>query len=338
MSQFHQSKHYCVKANNYIKYDHVLNIIALASIYISISGYSDISYSTNATEENYHWNIWNNPPNKCGGSNICIAIVDSGINMSHSAFDVEGKICPFPASRSFIGNERDLKDAEGHGTYCAGIAAGRELTNDNFSGVAYDARLLICKVGWNPSVANVIEALDHIKSVSDSGNRVDIVSMSIGFKSNTEHLDELQRCINRLTDRGIICVAAAGNRGNHPDEAVSRPAIYNNVISVGAHDEFWKIPNFGPNVPGVDYTTLGVGVRVPRCGRRGWFLKSFMSVDGTSMAAPAVAGLIACIFQHERRNFNIDEIKEYLTSMIHQREDLKKIKALWPKTMFDNVV
>ena len=294
---------------------------------------------------NYHWGFWENPEkfeNKCGGKDICIAIVDSGINMNHDAFQGEKKkhqkekIHPFPASKNFCGkNERDLKDTDGHGTYCAGIAAGRQIKDKNFSGVAYNARLLICNVGNNPTMKRVIEALEHIRQLK-KGTRVDIVSMSFGFVKDTP---EFKKCIDNLTAEGIICVAAAGNYGNSP-HPVLYPAKYNDVISVGAHDEYWKLAVFSPNVPGVKCTTLGVGVRVPECGN-GWFRESFTAIDGTSVAAPAVAGLIACILERKpgissEGEKRIKDIKEHLKSLIpdEERNDLREIKALCPHVMF----
>lgn len=282
-----------------------------------------------------HWDLWDvsrkGLKKKCGGSNICIAIIDTGINGKHAVFQSEGKI--HPQSKSFVGS--DLRDTKGHGTWCAGIAAG--IQKDDFSGVAYAAELLICKVGFNPELKQVIEAFKYIKDITDHGTVVHIVSISFGFRYNCP---ELKKCIDRLTEKGIICVAATGNKGNHPIHAVHYPAKYDNVISVGAHTSLWNRALFSPDHHDVNYTTLGEGVCVPKHNR--WFKHSFTYTDGTSMAAPAVAGLIACILEHHKNledvdnNKRINRIKEYLNDLTDDGENraLKELKALLPHKMF----
>jgi len=103
------------------------------------------------------------------GENIVIAILDSGIQASHRAF--EGRIL-IEHSQNFcsgIPDDPNIDDTCGHGTRCAGIAAGNEfvytMSPDKFTflgGVAPKAKLIICKVTQtnSPTVEAVEDALN----------------------------------------------------------------------------------------------------------------------------------------------------------------------------------
>lgn len=230
-------------------------------------------------------------------------------------------------------------DTEGHGTWCSAIAAGIE--KGDFCGVAYHASLLICKVRLNPNLKQVIEALKYIDHITNKGTTVHIVSMSFGYRKD---FCELKECIDKITKKGIICVAAAGNDGNNPTCPVHYPAKYENVISVGAHTQYWKCAEFSPNHRDVNYATLGVAVRVPHIGNS--IEELFTFATGTSLAAPAVAGLIACILERQKnlkgvdKEERINKIKKHLDSLIYDGdiEELNKLKALCPHKMFNGCV
>ena len=118
------------------------------------------------------WQFWNKydpraKRQRICGSGIVIATVDTGIDKDLAVFDYEGKI--HPKSKSFISD--DINDTDGHGTYCAGIAAGVPVYGTEFNGgVASRASLLICKVSDkfsdspdNFTCGTVIQALEYIR-------------------------------------------------------------------------------------------------------------------------------------------------------------------------------
>ena len=126
------------------------------------------------------------------GENIVIAILDSGIQTSHRAF--EGRILK-EYSRNFCSGASDAHNTDdmyGHGTRCAGIAAGNQFeytmspcTSDKFTfpgGVAPKAKIIMCKVTHDnsPSLKAVEDALQHICNLHEECH-VHVVCMSFGF-------------------------------------------------------------------------------------------------------------------------------------------------------------
>lgn len=298
-----------------------------------------------------HWGFWkDNDTQKCmktsdiDGLGFVIAIIDTGINKDHAVFqdDMNSKIV-LPESEDF-NDLQDFNDLHGHGTWCAGIAAGKIITDQaGFKydgGVASNASLLICKVGdtQQPEMTKVNKALEYIVKVHDDPNKtqVHIVSMSFGFDNGS---NTLERWINKLTAKGIICVAAAGNKGRN--QPVCYPAKYANVISIGAHDNFWNRAPFSPESPDVEYTTLGEHVCAPTIGSTEPLVPPQTALykgSGTSLATPAVAGLIACILKHKCRYFKdfrnankLKEVRNFLTAMTTPGDP---VKALQPNKFF----
>ena len=109
------------------------------------------------------------------------------------------------------------------------------------------------------------------------GIKVDVVSISYDLDEKDEA--EIHREIKELTDLGITFVAAAGNRGHYQTRAYI-PARFDNVISVGALDGNGKV---APYTPPVELDVYAPG--------------EYQGYEGTSYAAPAVAGLVLLLKQ-----------------------------------------
>ncbi|MHA1871275.1 MAG: S8 family serine peptidase [Promethearchaeota archaeon] len=251
------------------------------------------------------------------GSNVKIAILDTGISHKHS--DLVNKD-PFVYNINFVKDydnnsvdPSDWFDRNGHGTHVAGIAAGLGLSSDGkYVGVAPGARL------YNVKVANVsgsVETSDVINAVQWCiDNNVDIISMSFG-SAYPEVYDPESAILNEAVRRGITAVAAAGNSGPAFITAGS-PAAIESVISVGATDQYNQVADFsslGPSyenqvmpdvlAPGVNIiSTEAYGSLLSRYVRytsdqiNGKYIYSdYIPLSGTSMATPVVAGAAALI-------------------------------------------
>lgn len=167
-------------------------------------------------KNNFARNLWkidreNDCVSNLKGENIVIAILDTGIQESHRA--LKGRVM-VQHSLNFMSSKKssDIKDMHGHGTRCAGVAAGNQFectrppNSPNkvtfLGGVAPKAKLIVCKVYEGKSQINlqaVESALEHICSLHDREIcHIHVVSMS--FKTPGDPPLSLQQKINALTD------------------------------------------------------------------------------------------------------------------------------------------
>lgn len=216
---------------------------------------------------------------KLTGEDTVIAILDRGINMEHSAFkspDAD-KVLPAPNySKNFHHDqpENDITDHTGHGTLCAGIAAGisygntfLRLSDQQYTplqekfpgGVAPQAKLIVCRIDYSED--QVVKALDHlidIQTRNENPIKVHVVSMSFGF----DKLDQqIEARISDLTwKHGTICVASAGNEGQKLSRPITYPGSSDNVICIGAHDNYGHQAQFSST--GQKHVYLAPGEKV----------------------------------------------------------------------------
>ncbi|MFX0049893.1 MAG: S8 family serine peptidase [Candidatus Hermodarchaeota archaeon] len=246
------------------------------------------------------------------GSNIKIAIIDSGIDDSHG--DFAGRI---DYQQSFVNTtlgfsaEETPRDAHGHGTHVAGIAAGAGLS---YPGIAYNARLYNFKAvnmaGYS-TPESVLAAIDE-----SINQKVDIISISLGSGSALpwDKDDEISLAANIAVDKGISVVVAAGNEGqDNPLATISSPAAASKVITVGATNVSTKVISFSSRGPSYNYrmdpdvVAPGVQIIAPLASGGvlqkafnaivGISLSDYISLSGTSMATPVVSGAIALLKQ-----------------------------------------
>lgn len=224
------------------------------------------------------------------GAGVRIAILDTGIDTSHPAF--VGRI---EATASFIPNET-VDDGHGHGTHCAGTAAGRAPTGRRF-GVAPDARILAGKVLSNSGSGATAGVLAGMDWAINHGAHV--ISLSLGSRTQVgmPHSPAYERLAALALSRGCLVVAAAGNDSDRrwlQYRPVSDPANCPSILAVGAVDGALGMASFsnrGAAAVGweVNLVAPGVGVESARPGG------STQRMNGTSMATPHVAGLAALL-------------------------------------------
>ena len=237
-----------------------------------------------------------------------MAVLDSGINYTSPAF--KDRIV---AVRNFVPDSIDdfdcAIDSDGHGSLCAGIAAGSSFycpitQGDPRSpclrippGVAPGAKLIICKVVGTTSgevdTNAFLEALKWLKELCTSGEKIDVVSISLA-SSYFSH--ERARVISDLVNLGVIVVCCASNVGRMKMQPISYPARLGHVICVGSHDDNGKPTSFTPVGRELDVLAPGEDIWGPGPGTKGPF--SMDCGSGTSCSTPAVAGLI-CLVIHD---------------------------------------
>ncbi len=168
------------------------------------------------------------------GEGITIAIVDTGIDYTHS--DLGGCLgpdCKVIGGYDFINEDNDPMDDHGHGTHCAGTAAG----NGVLTGIAPDAKLLGYKVldaGGSGAFSTVLAGMEAAVDPNGDGDfndRADVISMSLGGYGNPD--DPLSLAADMIMDAGSIIVIAAGNSGPGSN-SIGSPGTSRKAITVGA--------------------------------------------------------------------------------------------------------
>jgi serine protease AprX len=265
------------------------------------------------------------------GSGVGVAIVDSGVTSWHDDLGSD-RVVHFV---DFVGSQPLPYDDYGHGTHVAGVIAGNGYDSDGARrGIAPGASLVVLKVldgEGNGYISTVIAALDYaIAHRAQFNIRVLNLSVASGVYESY-NTDPLTLAAKRAVEAGIVIVTAAGNfgrdaKGHTQYGAVTSPGNAPWVLTVGASshngtanradDSIAAFSSRGPSY--IDYAAKpdlvapGVGIESladsssqlfsSHPGARLWgtidtATPPYLSLSGTSMAAPVVAGTVALMLQ-----------------------------------------
>ena len=225
------------------------------------------------------------------GKGIRIAVLDTGIDSRHP--DFEGRTV---VARSFVPG-LGAEDVRGHGTHCAGTAAGRRAEgNRPRYGVAPDAEIYVGKVLDDSGNGAETDILAGMAWAVEEGCQV--VSMSLGRAVQPGEGPSLayERLGRLALEQGSLIVAAAGNNSSRQFgyiAPVTAPANAPSIVAVAAIDPEGAVADFssgGLNPEGGDVDLAAPGVNVFSSYPRPEMYRSF---SGTSMACPHVAGVAA---------------------------------------------
>ncbi|MER6998123.1 S8 family serine peptidase [Streptomyces sp. NPDC000410] len=247
------------------------------------------------------------------GKGVKIAVLDTGVDATHP--DLKGQVI---AEQNFS-PAADAKDRNGHGTHVASIAAGTgAASGGTHKGVAPGAELLSGKVLDDEGYGTDSSILAGIEWAAAQG--ADVVNLSLGG-FDSEEVDPLEAAVNRLSaDKGILFAVAAGNTG----DSVGSPGSADAALTVGAVDDGDALADFSsrrraedgaikPDVtaPGVDITAAAApGSLIER--EVGQKPDGYLTISGTSMAAPHVAGA-AALLKQRHPDWKSAELKGVLT-------------------------
>jgi len=267
----------------------------------------------------------NAPANANKGDGTVVAVIDTGIELSHPDLAVNilnsGKSCIRKTSAN---------DDNGHGTHVAGTIAAADNAI-GVVGVASKAKLIPVKVldrnGFG-TWSSVICGIDWVTANAATYN-IKVANMSLGGSGSSDsncgntNSDAFHKAICRSRDAGVTYVVAAGNSSAPASTFV--PAAYDDAVitvsaladsdgqpgglgsptSYGADDTFATFSNFGKAValgaPGVSILSTWIG-------------KSYATLSGTSMASPHVAGS-AALYIHSHPGVTWSQVRDALKSL-----------------------
>lgn len=206
---------------------------------------------------------------------VRVAILDTGIDLDHPDLRVAGDV-------SFVDYAVNGDDDNGHGTMVAGVIAALD-NGAGVVGVAPEVELYAVKVLDGDGNGNGNSILGGLEWAID--NRMQVIVMSFGSTMTLSR--EITAALDRASQAGIVLVAGAGNTGDQG--VVFAPASHNAVIAVGATDQQDVRAEFSATGPSLELMAPAVGI-VSTLSGGGYGIG-----DGTSLAAPYVAGVAALL-------------------------------------------
>ncbi len=254
---------------------------------------------------------------KSMGKGVKVAVVDSGVDVDHP--DLKGNLdredsYDFGCNDANPDDDSTLKDGEGkqvkgHGTHVSGTIAAVANNNIGVAGVAPDVKLMVMKVfGTDEScggVSNLLAITNGINRAVQRGAKV--INLSVGdITTGNDLVGTIRTPCEQAFSSGTLCVISAGNSGE--SKASGYPFDFNGIIvtandNTGAHAQFGQKADtkWGVSAPGVEVLNT-------------WPIDDpnhdgYNSIQGTSMAAPHVAGAAAILFG---MGLNAQEVAERL--------------------------
>lgn len=232
-------------------------------------------------------------PTTSGSESTTIAVIDSGIDLTHPELTNNRWDNPTPGTNGdvngwdYITDTGVIRDEQGHGTAIAGIIAAQGNNAIGISGVMWRAGLMSLRVLDNTGtgdVGNAVEAIDYAVT-----HGAEVINLSWGTNGYSLALKD---AIERAMRRGVVVVCSAGNNGQDVDATPYYPASFGlrDLIAVASTNDFDQLTSWS------DYGRRNVTVAAPgnnilttQMGGGYW------SVSGTSASAPLVSGVAGLV-------------------------------------------
>jgi thermitase len=235
-----------------------------------------------------------------GDRRVIVTVIDTGADLDHP--DLQANILPRGAEDWDFADSGDPvpDDDSGHGSHVAGTAAAVDNTV-GVIGVAPRCRIMPLRIDLTAGVnQNRADAINYVVQEAEA-NPTRRYVINCSWRTSGDHAGVRNAIVNAVS-HNVVVVFAAGNGNVNTDVTPEYPGVYPQVVAVAAIDQDGlkaDFSNFGDNV---DVCAPGVNIYSTFPDDSHGFL------DGTSMAAPHVAGLAAlvwsaapCLTNHEVR-------------------------------------
>jgi hypothetical protein len=207
-------------------------------------------------------------------SRVVVAVVDTGVDLNHP--DLQDRLVK---GVNILEPNKLPQDDHGHGTNVAGVIAAISNNQIGIAGIAQNARIMPIKAVPANGIGQEEDLIKGIRYAVDNGARIVILSLGLHLNST-----QMLETIAYAEQKNVLLVAATGNTG----ETVMYPSAYATVVAVGGatlSNEYKYLSNYGPEIdliaPWYVFTTSRDG--------------NYAYKEGTSMAAPQVAGIAALL-------------------------------------------
>ena len=207
-----------------------------------------------------------------GSPSIIVAVLDTGVDGTHP--DLAANMVP---GWNIYNNNADTSDVRGHGTMVAGTAAASSNNSIGVASVAWGCKIMPVRISDSNGYATVSDIANGLTWAANHGARV----ANISFNANG--YSTVSSAANYFQSKGGVVAVAAGNEGLSVQTVDDRY-----MLTVGATDSLDSLFPWSNRGNNLDVVAPG---HVATTGRGG----SYAAGDGTSFAAPIVAGAAALV-------------------------------------------
>jgi serine protease len=264
------------------------------------------------------------------GDGVIVAVIDTGVSDgNHSARRVPdlAQTC-IKEGYNFVDDNTDAYDAHGHGTHVAGTIAQSTNNGIGVAGLAPNACILPIKVLSDQGSGTVADIADGIYLATEAGAKV--INLSLGSSMPSE---VIAKAVKHAADQGVFLSCAAGNDSKN---VVNYPAGHPGCHAISAVNKSGELAWYSSHgkstegqmvflaAPGGDIREdINGGIWQDTVDPEDITKHGYFPFQGTSMAAPHVAGVAALIISN-LEDPTLSSVEDILASTATNKDDEEK--------------